>query len=70
MSVSSPASSAVQAGRGQHRFVRYQDRRRLIWWIGASFALSGMLSACGKKGDLELPPPEPVDGETSSGDDQ
>jgi predicted small lipoprotein YifL len=31
--------------------------------MGVSFALAGALSACGKKGPLELPPPEPVIGD-------
>jgi predicted small lipoprotein YifL len=40
----------------------------LIRWIGASFAMSVALSACGKKGELELPPAEPAGVEQPSDD--
>ncbi|MDH3658472.1 MAG: lipoprotein [Alphaproteobacteria bacterium] len=41
------------------------DRRRLILALGACAALLG----CGKKGDLELPPPDAIPGDQPAGDD-
>lgn len=50
---------------GQSGLPFSRDRRRLIRWLGVSLPLSVALSACGKKGELELPPAQPVDDDQS-----
>ncbi len=67
MSVSSLVSLKFKAGAGRPHTAVSRRGRKLLLALGVAAALT----ACGKKGDLELPPVEPVLGdEQSSGDAQ
>lgn len=52
-----------KAGPGRSFLAISRSRRSLLLALGASL----LLTACGKKGDLELPPAEPVLGEQAPG---
>jgi len=63
MSVDFTMSPSARSGSGQKSDPA--GRRSLILALGASMALT----ACGRKGDLELPPVEPVLGDDAAGED-
>lgn len=64
MSVDSATSPLARFGSGCR--VDSSGRRRLILALGASLALT----ACGRKGSLDLPPVEPVLGDEPASDDE
>ena len=63
MSVDFTMSPSARSGSGQR--IDPAGRRRLLLVLGTSLALT----ACGRKGDLDLPPVEPVLGDDAAGED-
>jgi len=68
MSVLSSTPLVCHDGENPSRSPINRDRRRLIRWFGASLSLSMALSACGKKGELELPSRQPAIDDQASDD--